>query len=334
MFSRLISAPSRGRGRPHRPSSRLVGAGAAAALALIVAAGLAWTRAPSARSDAPPASSGAPPPSVADNGWIAYATAPADGQRARSGGTPDMPYLTGSDIYLDRAGSERRLVAGRGDGTIWNVCPAFSPDGRFLAFGTRSPKGRAVRIVGVEWDGTIFRAPVYTDFADRRHDMATPLVLEGRGDAPCPRWSADGSRLAYLNGGRVVVRGLNGSFPPRRAGDPARADFRRRSNYEVVSPEGDRVARLDGGVVVSRLDGSEPRDLGVESLGTYALAAWSPDGHTLLVMRDVSGFHFTMLAVPVDAPSEAVPVGVAVRVNHPRSWPGHGDVSWRWGTSP
>jgi hypothetical protein len=129
--------------------------------------------------------------------------------------------------------------------------------------------------------------------------------------------------------GESIVRGLDGSFPRRRASDPARRDFRRRNNYEVVSPEGDRVARLGGGVVVSRLDGSEPRDLGVESLGTYALAAWSPDGETLLVMRDISGFHFTMLAVPVDAPSEAVPVAVAVRVNHPRSWPGHGDVSWQ-----
>jgi Tol biopolymer transport system component len=334
MVPRLIPTPSRGRAHLHRPSSRLVVAGAAAAVALALVAGLAGTRASAARSDAAQASSGATPSSVAYNGWIAYATAPADGQHPRPGGSPDMPYLTGSDIYLDRVGSERRLVAGRGHGTVWNVCPAFSPDGRFLAFGTRSPKLRAVRIVSVDPDGTIFRAPVYADFVGWRHQVATPLVLKGRGDAPCPRWSAEGLRLAYLNGGRVVVRGLDGSFPRRRAGDPARGDFRRRSNYELVSPQGDRVARLDDGVVVSRLDGSEPRDLGVESLGTYALAAWSPDGKTLLVMRDISGFHFTMLAVPVDAPSEAVPVGGAVRVNHPRSWPGQGDVSWRWGTSP
>ena len=74
--------------------------------------------------------------------------------------------------------------------------------------------------------------------------------------------------------------------------------------------------------------------MGVEFFGSYAVAAWSPDGQTLLVMRDISGFHFTMLAVPVDAPSEAVPVAVAVRVNHPRSWPGNGDVSWQSSAAP
>ena len=269
-----------------------------------------------------------------DEGWIAYATAPAEGQRARCCGGPDMPYLSGSDIYLARAGSEPRLVAGRGDGTIWNVCPAFSPDGRFLAFGTKSPKRRAIRIVGVDRDGTVVRAPMYGDYVvGRRRNVATPLALQGRGDASCPRWSAHGSRLAYLDGGRVVVRGLNGSFLRRRAGDPARGDFRR-NHHEVVSPEGDRIARLDGGVVVSRLDGSEAHDLGVEFFGSYAVAAWSPDGQKLLVMRDISGFHFTMLAVPVDAPSEAVPVAVAVRVNHPRSWPGNGDVSWQSSAAP
>ena len=106
--------------------------------------------------------------------------------------------------------------------------------GRFLAFGTRSPKRRAIRIVGVDQDGSIFRAPMYVPnlFLGRSKNVATPLALEGRGEASCPRWSADRSRLAYLVGGRVVVRGLDGSFPRRRASDPARRDFRRRNNYE------------------------------------------------------------------------------------------------------
>jgi hypothetical protein len=33
--------------------------------------------------------------------------------------------------------------------------------------------------------------------------------------------------------------------------------------------------------------------------------------------------------VSVDAPFEVLPIVVRVRVNHPRSWPGRGDVSWQ-----
>ena len=302
-------------------------AGLAAGVLAVAAVVVAVAVHARAESDTETAAAAPPTPSR-DVGWIAYSTAPADNQRRRSG------YPGGSDIYVARAGSQPRLVAGRGDGTTWNVCPAFSPDGRFLAFGTKSPEGRAVRIVGVAWDGTVFRAPVYTPKPDGfRKSVATPLTLEQGGDAPCPRWSADGQRVAYVDNGRVVVRRLNGSFARRGAGDPAQRDFRRRSSYEVLSPAGDRVARLNGGIVVSGLDrgapGSAPRNLGVEPLGTYALAGWSPAGDTLLVMRDIDGLHFTMLAVPVDAPGKAVPVAVAVPVNHARSWPRRGDVSWR-----
>ena len=87
------------------------------------------------------------PPSRASNGWIAYST---DGQTP---GSTDV--TTGSDIYLVREGGEPRLIAGREGGTTRNVCPAFSPDGRMLAFGVASPQGRAVVVVGVDADGVV-----------------------------------------------------------------------------------------------------------------------------------------------------------------------------------
>ena len=46
-------------------------------------------------------------------------------------------------------------------------------------------------------------------------------------------------------------------------------------------------------------------------------------------MYDVSGRDFTMFAVSVRAPFTMVPVVERVRVNHGRSWPGRGDVSWQ-----
>jgi hypothetical protein len=92
----------------------------------------------------------------------------------------------------------------------------------------------------------------------------------------------------------------------------------------IPSPAGDLVVRRSTvdpcRVVVSRPDGSDrcvPKDL----LCPYAVAGWSPDGRKVIVMQDVSGFHFRMSAVSVDAPFEVVPIVVRVRVNHPRSAP-------------
>jgi hypothetical protein len=80
-------------------------------------------------------------------------------------------------------------------------------------------------------------------------------------------------------------------------------------------------------VVVERSDGSHRRQ--VDQRCVYAVAAWSPDGRKLLVMQDVSGHHFTMFAVSVDAPFESVPVVENVRVKNAHTWPGRYDVSWQ-----
>jgi len=85
---------------------------------------------------------------TANGDWIAYATAPANDQRR--GGAPG-----GSDVFIVRPGGTPILVAGRGNGSIWNICPAFSPNGTLLAFGQRSSQGRSIRIVGVLRDGSI-----------------------------------------------------------------------------------------------------------------------------------------------------------------------------------
>ena len=187
-----------------------------------------------------------------------------------------------------------------------------------LAFGTRSPAGLSVSVVRM------------TSAGRRAHLQ----VGQGR-HPPCPLWSADSSRLAYVRGGNVVVRGLDGSSPRHRAGDPAIQDFSGRHADSLSSPAGDLVARRADslspcGVVVERPDGSHRRslDLGC-TYPFYAVAAWSPDGRKLLLMRDDSGIDFSMFAASVDAPFEVEPVVKTVRVNNARSWPGRGDVSWQ-----
>jgi WD40-like Beta Propeller Repeat len=256
---------------------------------------------------------------VRNGEWIAYSTAPY-------GAMPSTIARRnwGSDIFLVRQGGQPILVAGRGAGRSWNACPTFAPDGMKLAFGTKTPGvGKSVTVVRVTHAGAS---------AARRVRMR----VVGSDDrlAPCPLWSSDGSRLAYMSAGKVVVRGLDGSTPRARAGDPVKADFAARTAGPLTSPASDLVARRLGcGVVVERADGSRSRALQtglVNGVGCpYAVAAWSPDGLRLLLMFDVSGWHFTMIAASVKPPLTHVPVVEHVRVPNSHTWPGRGDVSWQ-----
>src|SRR5918998_674409 len=224
------------RARVNRAATVLVGAMAIVAL---LVGGFGAARSLSRNQTLPPAKL-IPEQEGPKGDWIAYSTAHAGDEllRPRCSGFAsgcERP-LEGSDIFLVHEGQERqepRLVAGRGeDGEKWNMCPAFSPDGTMLAFGTKSPAGPGLRVVGVSRTGEITSPNI---------DLEVP----GEGRAPCPRWSSDGSRLVYLHRGTVIVRALDGSSPPAAQGDPVVADFRRGRALirGVVSPSGELIAR-------------------------------------------------------------------------------------------
>jgi hypothetical protein len=244
--------------------------------------------------------------------WIAYSTAPAGDA---SGGS-------GSDVFVARVGGTPVLVASR-DMKIWNVCPVFSPNGRMLAF-VRSAGRRVSSKVGFARE-TIVVVPIGGRGGNPPIAGGWRVLKVPGGPVRCPSWSSDSSRLAYVDRGRVVVRGLDGSRLQRADGDPTIHDFER-SRREFVSPTGDLVASMSApGIVVSRPDGSDRR---VIKEYLYAIAGWSPDGRKLLVMSDEGG-GFTMRAVSVAAPYPSTRVVDFVRVNNARSWPGYGDVSWQ-----
>ena len=253
------------------------------------------------------------PPSSVSNGWIAYST---DGQNP---GSTDV--TTGSDIYLVREGGEPRLIAGRQGGTTRNVCPAFSPDGTRLAFGVASNQGRAVVVLGLDANGAI---------GDTVH-----ITVPGSGPGVCVRWSSDGTRVGYLDGGIVVVRGLDGSTPPSAVGDPGVQDLERGRDPTVplLSPAGDRIARIAGQpgpgcqIVVSRPDGTAAHAIAMALCG-YAIAAWSPDGRQVLLLQEVGSADFALQAIAVDSLFQVTIVST-VRTNGARSEPGRGDVSWQ-----
>jgi hypothetical protein len=96
---------------------------------------------------------------------------------------------------------------------------------------------------------------------------------------------------------------------------------RARNLNPVVSPTGDLIARhVDCKVVVSRRDGSDERAIEGTPPCSYAIAAWSPDGRRLVLMRDIGGHEFEMIAVSVTPPFSRSFLAVG-RVNHARSWP-------------
>jgi hypothetical protein len=246
-------------------------------------------------------------PSRVSNGWIAYSTAPyLDAGDAA---------LFGSDVYIAREGVEPKLVASREGGTLWNVCPAFSPDGTRLAYGVVGPQGREVAVLGLDANGVI-------------HDPVS-IGVPGSGAAPCPRWSSDGKRVAYLDGGAVVVRGLDGSTQTSAAGDPSVTDFD--PSYPRLSPSGAWTVRLVSThtgcqMVVAKPDGTAAHVLALGSC-PYTIAAWSPDGRQVLLMMDV-GDAYAMQAIAVDSLAE-VTIVTHVPVGNDELRPDWGDVSWQ-----
>ena len=234
----------------------------------------------------------------------------------------------GSDVFVVRAGDEPVLVAGRGTGRTWNVCPAFSPDGTMLAFATRTSGRLSITVVRMTPSGPSVARRV-------------KLQVPGSGTPPCVRWSADGTRLAYLASGKLVVRGLDGWRRRARVGDPRSEGLSagrhrrladRRPCCAAVSRTRKRTAdgawtSVSCGLIVERRDGSDSRV--VDRRAGLWVATWSPDGRKILLMDDVDGVHFAMHAVSVDAPFDSVTVVEGVRVNGPRGWPGRNDVSWQ-----
>ena len=202
----------------------------------------------------------------------------------------------GMDIYItSEGGSARRLAATNAH----ERCPAFSPDGQRLAYlelpmsgASLAPSLVVVRVNAADDSSSPeLRVPVPASEVYGLRSFAVP----------CPQWSPDGSRLAYLayptgpqpgTGGvlellaelRVVT--LDGDERVVDSGRPAHP------GPFAWSPDGDAIAYAAAdGVWAAPLDGSAP-SLVWRTEGTPTAVSWSSRGElavTVLTMVAVEG---------------------------------------------
>ena len=276
-----------------------------------------------------------PIPLPVGNGWIAMSTQPGYRQ------TFTTDWAAGSDIYLLGAGSTPRIIVERGPDMKRNVCPTFSPDGSMLAYGELSGNAASLVVLHVSATGTVAES--------RRLPLAGPSST-----APCPRWSRNGTHLAYLDGVQWDIEGglanpgtgvavvtLDGAAVAPTTDDPSIDDLQRTGTFDpfgspdgpdpLLSPDGQRRATCleDVGFVIGPSDGTGGDRLLMTDACAYSAAAWSPDGTQILLLSD-GGRQINIGSLPVAGGIRAGGDHIgSVPVNGARAWPGRGDVSWQ-----
>ena len=113
-----------------------------------------------------------------------------DGESLYYVSNPEVPYGTGSiwQIALEDGGAPRLV---RKEETSWNASPDIAPDGRRIAYAA---------YLGRQWH------QLWVMHAD---GVAEPFPLTyGEFDITAPRWSPDGTKIAYISneGGDTAIR--------------------------------------------------------------------------------------------------------------------------------
>lgn len=206
---------------------------------------------------------------------------------------PDLIFVSTRDgdyaiFAMDADGSrEMRLTPALGseahDALYFQVEPAYSPDGRLIAFASR--RGPSFDLYVMNADGT-----------------GTRQLTSTRANDGHPTWSPDGERIAFQRGdpSRLYVMAADGSGQRRLTDDVAT------EAQPAWSPDGEWIAYVRKApgteireVWLVRPDGSERRPL----TKLQAIAdgpAWSPDGRWIAFASDDRDGRLEIYAIGVD----------------------------------
>jgi hypothetical protein len=214
-----------------------------------------------------------PPAAGPSNGWILF-QAREDAER--------VGESSGSDIYAVAEGVvPRRVLGASGDATD-QTCPAFAPNGQTLSY----VDGGDLVIARLEGGGVVEESRF-----DRQLDPA----------GPCPRWSPDGTKVAFLVQGRTSLRILSFGVGPDRGnivgpsvGAGQIADFEWSPDNATVGiayPDQVLGVPLAGERLVRLITGVQP-GIDVANLPThdeFSSIAWSPVTGLLAISGSVRG---------------------------------------------
>src|SRR5215216_3110589 len=194
---------------------------------------------------------------------------------ARSG-IPEAPYI----FVMNTASSDQRKLL---DSSA--RAPAWSPDGKEIAFSAEGDDGYSYNIYVMNADGS----------GEPR--QITPSVGYGTGVDPVsaidPAWSSDGRKIAFVGNGHIYVvnassEGGDTNQPLQLTDDPAP------DTHPSWSPDGEEIAFTRGDPVTSGVpshvykmdaDGSKETRLTYFAQGKELWPTWSPDGEMIAFVR-------------------------------------------------